>query len=32
LLDEGDNTVRVELETSEYAQVVLFDHTTRRRV
>lgn len=28
----GDNTVRIELETSEYIQVVLYDHTTRRRL
>jgi hypothetical protein len=28
----GDNTTRIELETSEYVQVVLYDHTTRRRV
>jgi len=28
----GDNTTRIELETSEYTQVVLYDHTTRRRV
>lgn len=28
----GDNTTRVELETSEYAQVVIYDHTSRRRL
>ena len=26
----GDNTRRVEIKTHEYAQVVLYDHTTRR--
>ena len=26
----GDNTTRTELRTSEYAQVVLFDHFSRR--
>lgn len=30
--DPGDNTVRVELATSEYEQVVLYDHSTRRRM
>ena len=28
----GDNTTRLELETTEYEQVVIFDHTTRRRL
>jgi hypothetical protein len=28
----GDNTTRIELETTEFTQVVLYDHTTRRRV
>eukprot|EP01035_Chromulina_nebulosa_P019803 gene19803-25745_t len=28
----GDNTVRIELETNEYVQVVLYDHSTRRRI
>jgi hypothetical protein len=27
----GDGSVRTELPTHEYAQVVLFDHLTRRR-
>lgn len=27
----GDNSTRTELLTHEYAQVVLFDHVTRRR-
>lgn len=27
----GDNSSRTELETGEYAQVVLYDHVTRRR-
>lgn len=30
--DPGDNTTRVELSTSEYTQVVLYDHSTRRRL
>jgi hypothetical protein len=30
--DPGDNTTRVEIETSEYTQVVLYDHSTRRRL
>jgi hypothetical protein len=30
--DPGDNTTRVELTTSEYTQVVLYDHSTRRRL
>ena len=28
----GDNTTRLELETSEYIQVVFYDHTTRRKI
>lgn len=28
----GDNTTRIELKSEEYIQVVLYDHTTRRRV
>lgn len=28
----GDNTTRTEIETDEYIQVVLYDHTTRRRL
>jgi hypothetical protein len=28
----GDNTTRVEIETNEYVQVVLYDHSTRRRI
>ena len=27
----GDNTKRLEIETDEYTQVVLYDHSTRRR-
>eukprot|EP00899_Mesostigma_viride_P017864 jgi/Mesvir1/26079/Mv06802-RA.1 len=27
----GDNSTRIELETDEYIQVVLYDHVTRRR-
>lgn len=27
----GDNSTRTDVETSEYLQVVLFDHVTRRR-
>ncbi|KAG2427075.1 hypothetical protein HXX76_012589 [Chlamydomonas incerta] len=27
----GDNSTRTELETAEYAQVVVYDHVTRRR-
>mmetsp|Transcript_25451 Transcript_25451/g.56359 ORF Transcript_25451/g.56359 Transcript_25451/m.56359 type:complete len:237 (+) Transcript_25451:151-861(+) len=30
--EPGDNTTRVELVTSEYTQVVLYDHSTRRRL
>lgn len=30
--EPGDNTTRVELTTSEYTQVVLYDHSTRRRL
>ena len=28
--DCGDNTVRIEIKTTEYAQCVIYDHTTRR--
>ena len=28
----GDNSTRIEIETKEYTQVVLYDHSTRRRV
>ncbi len=28
----GDNTTRTELETSEYVHVVIYDHSTRRKV
>jgi hypothetical protein len=28
----GDNTVRIEIDTHEYTQVVLYDHSTRRRL
>ncbi len=28
----GDNSTRTEIETSEYIQVVLYDHSTRRRL
>ena len=31
-LPAGDNSVRIEIPTTEYAQIVLYDHTTRRRV
>jgi hypothetical protein len=31
-MSPGDNTTRIELETNEYTQVVLYDHTTRRRL
>ena len=31
-VDPGDNSTRIELKTEEYIQVVLYDHTTRRRV
>lgn len=30
--DPGDNTTRLELSTAEYMQVVLYDHSTRRRL
>ena len=30
--DPGDNTIRIEFEAAEYEQVVIYDHTTRRRV
>ena len=29
--DPGNNSVRTEIETDEYLQVVLYDHVTRRR-
>ena len=28
----GDNSTRTEIDTSEYTQVVLYDHSTRRRL
>ncbi|CAM9137041.1 unnamed protein product [Ectocarpus fasciculatus] len=28
----GDNSVRIEIPTTEYTQIVFYDHTTRRRV
>ena len=28
----GDNTIRIEINTTEYVQVVLYDHSTRRRL
>lgn len=28
----GDNTTRTEIETNEYTQIVLYDHSTRRRL
>jgi hypothetical protein len=28
----GDNTTRTEIETKEYVQIVLYDHSTRRRL
>lgn len=28
----GDNTIRIEINTKEYIQVVLYDHSTRRRL
>lgn len=28
----GDNSVRVNVQTDEYTQIVFYDHTTRRRV
>eukprot|EP01041_Mallomonas_annulata_P013300 gene13300-28166_t len=32
-LNPGDNTTRIELESpSEYIQIVIYDHTTRRRI
>ena len=31
-LNPGDNTMRIELETDEYVQIVIYDHTTRRRI
>lgn len=30
--DPGDNTTRIEIQTNEYTQVVLYDHSTRRRL
>eukprot|EP01039_Chlorochromonas_danica_P007043 gene7043-7788_t len=30
--DPGDNTTRIELHTKEYVQIVLYDHSTRRRL
>ncbi len=30
--DPGDNSTRVEIPTAEYTQVVLYDHSTRRRL
>ena len=27
----GDNSTRTEIETSEYMQVVIYDHMTRRK-
>jgi hypothetical protein len=30
--DPGDNSTRIELETTEYVQVVFYDHSTRRRL
>jgi hypothetical protein len=27
----GDNTTRTEIRTSEYEQVVIYDHMTRRK-
>lgn len=31
-MSPGDNTVRIELDAKEYVQIVIYDHTTRRRV
>ena len=31
-VNPGDNTLRVEIDTKEYVQVVLYDHSTRRRL
>ena len=31
-MNPGDNTTRIELSTSEYVQVVFYDHSTRRRL
>jgi Domain of unknown function (DUF4464) len=31
-VNPGDNTTRMELETTEYVQIVIYDHTTRRRL
>ncbi len=31
-MNPGDNTTRTELSTSEYVQVVFYDHSTRRRL
>ena len=28
----GDNTTRIEVDTTEYVQVVFYDHSTRRRL
>ena len=28
----GDNSTRTEIETAEYTQVVLYDHSTRRKL
>lgn len=30
--DPGENTTRVEIRTKEYVQVVIYDHSTRRRL
>ena len=30
--EPGDNTTRVEIPTKEYVQVVMYDHSTRRRI
>jgi hypothetical protein len=30
--DPGDNTTRIELQSAEYVQIVLYDHSTRRRL
>ena len=30
--DPGDNSVRTNLETHEYTQVVIYDHVTRRKL
>jgi len=31
-LSPGDNTTRLELPSDEYVQIVIYDHTTRRRI